>query len=197
MNEKPSAADLGWHTVSSRYLYQCPWFKVRCDHIARLGAPEGTYTYIEHPGSVFVVPVLKDGRVLLIKSYRYSVDDWCWEVPAGTLADCGDASPETVARKELLEETGAICDDLFLLGRFYLGNGFANHLAHFFLAKDTEQTSQSLQEPFEQIAEATAFSPSEIVNLIREGRINDGDSAFALLLAHSFFQRVVRPSEDL
>src|SRR6266850_7599578 len=172
--EKPLAQALGWRTLETSCVYECPWFRVRHDRISQPGAPEGAYTYVEHPGSVFVVPILPDGRILLIKSYRYTLDAWCWEVPAGTLADCPGASPEMVAKKELQEETGATCRELRNLGGFYLGNGFANHLAHFFLAIDVEQSSKPVPEAFEHIAEAVPFSLDEITDFISGGSVIDG-----------------------
>src|SRR5689334_5802298 len=82
------------------------WFKLRQHTFFRDGKGSGTYTYIDHPGSVLVVPVTTDLQVMLIRSYRFTLDSWCWEVPAGTLAGHSDVSPEAAAIRELREEAG-------------------------------------------------------------------------------------------
>ena len=67
---------------------------------------EIVYTYQEHAGFVTVLPVTTDGQVVMIRSYRYTVDDWCWELPAGGLGDKPGVPLDEVARQELAEETG-------------------------------------------------------------------------------------------
>jgi ADP-ribose pyrophosphatase len=180
--DKPVGRSLGWHTFESSHVYECPWFRVRQDTISLNGGSGGVSIYVEHPGAVFIVPVLPDGRVLLIRSYRYSLDAFCWEVPAGTLADRGNASPEMVAIDELRQEVGATCRELRNLGKLYLGNGFANYPAYFFLAIDTVQTTEPATEVLEHISEVSVFSFDEIINLMKDGTIHDGDSALALFL---------------
>ena len=197
MHDKPIGESLGWNTIRSESLFRSRWFNLRQDTITVRGKHETTYTYIEHPGSVLVVPFTTDGRILLIRSYRYTLDAWCWEVPAGTMGDCAGASPGSSALRELREETGATCSGLEPLGEFYLGNGFANHRARFFLARDTQISSPADPEAFEQIAQVTSFQLADIERLIRDGEVNDGDSAFALLLAINHLHSNKRPGVNL
>ena len=180
---KPLGEQLGWSLLDSSYPYESQWFKLRKDILARAGQGQGTYVYIEHPGSVFVVPLTTDQHILLIHSYRFTIDAWCWEVPAGTIAGRQGLSPEVVALQELEEETGATCRILEHLGKFYLGNGYAHHYAHFFLALDVRRSSDIRLDAFEQITEIASFPIDEIKRMLRDGAINDGDSAFTLLLA--------------
>jgi ADP-ribose pyrophosphatase YjhB (NUDIX family) len=100
------------------------WIRVLRDQV-RVPNGELTYTYVEHPGSVFVVPVTRDGRVALIRSYRYPVDEWCWEVPAGALHDKAGRSLEEIARAEMFEEAGCAGGDLQALGSYWTANGVA------------------------------------------------------------------------
>jgi ADP-ribose pyrophosphatase len=186
MHDKPLGETLGWKLIQSASLFRSRWFNLRQDTISVRGQRETTYTYIEHPGSVFVVPVTADGQILLIHSYRYTLDAWCWEVPAGTMGDAVGLSPESAAIRELREEAGATCRTLTHLGEFYLANGFANHRTRFFLAWDVRVVSRPDTEPLEQIAKVTSFPLTEVERLIREGEIKDGDSAFALLLAMNY-----------
>jgi ADP-ribose pyrophosphatase len=182
MATKPLGEQLGWKLIRTSYVYKSRWFNLRKDHIFRVGKGEGVYSYIEHPGSVFVVPLTAQKRIILIRSYRYTLDSWCWEVPAGTLGGHGDRAPEAVALQELEEEVGATCRSLKPLGSYYLGNGFANHTAHFFLAFDVQKSSDMKLDAFEEIIETATFSFEEVRDLLKRGTIDDGESAFALLL---------------
>lgn len=180
---KPIAESLGWVVKSTRYLHRSQWFDVRQDVIVAPGGVERTYTYLEHPGSVFVVPVLDDGRILLIRSYRYTLDAWCWEVPAGGIGDKPGVDSRDVARHELQEEVGARCRELIEIGRFALGNGYASHLVTFFIADGVVADGEAELEDLEVIDRTRAFTVSEIQAMIARGDVADGDSALALLLA--------------
>ena len=75
----------GWETLDSHVVWQSRWYGLRQDRLVTPTGHEFTYTFIDHPGAVWVVPVTPDGQVVLIWHYRYAVDDWCYEVPAGGL----------------------------------------------------------------------------------------------------------------
>jgi ADP-ribose pyrophosphatase len=187
VNVKPLAAHLGWLLGRSSCLYKGRWFTLREEEFLRSGEEPVTYTYIEHPGSVFVVPVTPDGRLLLMRQYRFTMDAWCWEIPAGTMADAHGLSASQVALRELREELGAECGRLQHIGQYYLGNGYAKHIGEFFLALDIQLTRDPQPNASEQIVETKAVSSSEVLALIQDGTVNDGDSAFALLLALNHF----------
>lgn len=180
--DKPVGRSLGWTIQSTSYLYRGQWLDLRQDAFT-FRDRSGVYTYVEHPGSVLVVPVTPDEHVLLIRSYRFTIDAWCWEVPAGTLADRGDATPDEIAREELQEEAGATCRMLEPLGTFYLANGFARCRAHVFCALGVERCATLTVQPFEQIGEVAAFSRAEVEGMLDRGELSDADSAFAVLLA--------------
>ena len=74
-----------WETLESEYLWQSQWYNLRQDRLRTQEGHEFTYTIVDHPGAVWVVPVTTEGQVALIRNYRHTVDDWCYEVPAGGL----------------------------------------------------------------------------------------------------------------
>jgi len=76
-------SDSPWDTLSSERIYKNPWYALRQDRVRTHTGKQITYTFMEHPGAVAVVPVTDNGEIILIKSYRYTVKDWCWEVPMG------------------------------------------------------------------------------------------------------------------
>jgi ADP-ribose pyrophosphatase len=166
-----------WDTLDSKYLWQSHWYNLRQD---RLRTPEGrefTYTLVDHPGAVWIVPVTSGGQIALVWQYRYTVDEFCMEVPAGGLSP--DLTPEEVARRELLEEVGGEAADLRYVGQFYTSNGISNEVAYVYLATGVK-LGEAQREPTELI-EVRLVPVEEALRMAREGEITDGPSALALL----------------
>jgi ADP-ribose pyrophosphatase len=166
-----------WETLDSRFLWQSRWYNLRQDRVRTQTGHEFTYTLVDHPGAVWVVPVTADGQVVLIRSYRYTVDDWCYEVPAGGLSP--DLTPEEVARFELLEEVGGTAGELRYVGQFYTSNGISSEVAYVYLATGV-QLGEAHPEPTE-LMEMRLVPVEEALRMAREGEIADGPSALALL----------------
>ncbi len=179
---KPLGSALGWVIRQSSSVYECPWFIVREFEVLR-GASVAKYAYLDHPGSVIVVPITGNGDIVMLRCYRFTLDQWSWEVPAGTLADREGSLPEAVAAEELHEEIGAISESIEPMGAFFMTNGSAHHTAHFYLARDVKVVSQGAPDSFEDIDQVKVMSPSEVMTCIQTGVITDGDSVLALLLA--------------
>jgi ADP-ribose pyrophosphatase len=173
-----------WETLGSRYIWRSEWYNLRQDRLRTTEGHEFTYTVIDHPGAVWVVPLTADGQVVLIRSYRYAVDAWCYEVPAGGLppglgAGQKEAEAEKVARRELLEEVGGTAAELRYLGQFFTSNGISSEVAHVYLATDVVLGDTS-REPTE-LMETELVPFEEALRMALEGEISDGPSALALL----------------
>jgi ADP-ribose pyrophosphatase len=166
-----------WETLRTRFLWRSRWYNLRQDHLRAPDGHEFTYTLVDHPGAVWVVPVTTGGALVLIWQYRYTVDDWCYEVPAGGLSL--DLTPEEVARRELLEEVGGTADELHYVGQFYTSNGISNEVAYVYLATGVE-LGETHREPTERM-EIHPVPVEEAMRMAREGEITDGPSALALL----------------
>ena len=166
-----------WERIDSKYLWRSRWYNLRQDRLRAPGGDEFTYTLVEHPGAVWVVPVTADGQIVLICNYRYAVDDWCYEVPAGGLGP--DGKPEEVARQELLEEIGGTATDLRPVGQFYTSNGISDEIAYVYLATGVE-LGEAQREPTE-LMEIRLVPIQEAMRMASKGEITDGPSALALL----------------
>src|SRR5215469_7389916 len=92
------------HVLSSQTVYAGRVFGIRRDEVIEPTGVRTTREMITHPGSVVVLPVLPDGRVLLIQQYRYAARQYLWELVAGRI-DEGE-TPLEAAERELREETG-------------------------------------------------------------------------------------------
>jgi ADP-ribose pyrophosphatase len=186
---KPAKRPSPFRTLSSRVAWSCPWYEVRQDEIENAEGVRGQYNVVQKAPAVFVVPLTSAGEVVLIDTYRYTVDDWCLEVPAGRPKP-GD-SLEDGARAELREEIGGVAQALDYVGWFYSLNGIANEVCHVFVASGVVLGTPE-REPFEAI-EPRPFELDDALALARRGEIRDGPSALALLLSEPRLRELAKP----
>lgn len=188
-DDKPTGKQLSWNLKRTRYLFESQRFKLRQD-IVQLPNEKGdsVWTYVEHPGGVFVVPVTKDRKILLLKMYRFTTDEWTWEVPAGGLGDKPQLQTIEVAKLELKEEAGAEAARYEDLGWRFCANGMTDKKLHYFIAWDTEVVSHSQHELGEHIEAPVPFSVDDVRKMVFDGTIRDGETVVALCLA---FERLV------
>ena len=186
-NDKPVGARHGWHLLETSYPYVTPWIRLRQDRVRLDGNGEITYSYVEHPPAVWIVPVTTAGEIVLIRQYRYPIDAWCFEVPAGGSHDRGDMALDEIARAELWEEVGGRCEEMRYVAGFYNANAHSHMRGNIFLACGVTLDSAQSLERTEQI-EIHLLPTREAITWARAGRIEDGESALALLLAEPLLQ---------
>ena len=133
---------------------------------------------VRHPGAVTVIPVLEDGRLVMIRNWRITVADWLDEFCAGKLEKGED--PAAAAGRELQEETGYRAASIRKVGTFLTSPGFADERMHVFEARGLEPVPRRLEEG-EQI-EVSIRSEPELEQMIAEGRMQDGKTLGAYLL---------------
>lgn len=149
-------------------------------------------SYLVHPGAVVVLPILKDGRVVMIRNTRFTVQDTLLELPAGTL-EAGE-DPILCAGRELLEETGYRAAHISPLMTFYSAPGVTDERMHGYVAEGLSEAEQSL-DATEQI-EVVTMSFDELDAAMRAGDIVNG-STLAMLLYYRRFRRPPSHSEAL
>ena len=93
-----------WKKLTSRELFRNPWWSYRMDTVELPGGREGEYHYVHTGGSVMLVPVRSDGRIVMVRQFRYLDNRVSLEFPAGGVREGED--PDAIAHKELVEETG-------------------------------------------------------------------------------------------
>lgn len=167
-----------YQTVSSQIVWSCPWYAVRQDQIVTPDGNPGVDNVVTLPGAVWVVPVTTAGEVVLIRTYRYTVDDWCLEVPAGGIK--ANHTAADTAQAELREEVGGTAAALAYVGHFYTMNGVGNEIAHIFFA--TGVTLGTPQREATEVMQVTLTPIPEALALAANNQISDGPSALALLL---------------
>jgi len=147
--------------------------------------PDGTTfdrDVVHHPGAVSVVPLLDDGRVVLVRQYRAPIDDWLLEIPAG-IRDVDGEPPEQTARRELAEEAGYAADSVELLISFQNSAGFSDERVDVFLATGLTEVPLDLQGIEEQHLTIETVALADVPDLIARGVLTDAKTVIGLLLA--------------
>ncbi len=178
--DKPTGARLGWRVLETQHPYKSPVNRLRVDRVAIAGRGEIRYSYLERGESVIIVPVTTDGQMALIRQYRYPVDQYCYELPAGCCRDTGGAALEEVARKELREEIGATAGRLEAVTWFYSSSSISDEVCHIFLALDVALDQETDKEPGEHI-DLLLVPVKEALALVRRGEMKTGTCALAIL----------------
>jgi ADP-ribose pyrophosphatase len=138
---------------------------------------QASFEIIRHPGGAAALPVLPDGRVLLIRQFRPAIGEMIYEIPAGRL-EPGE-SAEDCAGRELIEEVGYSAAQLLPLGGLWSTIGFCDEYIHLFLARDLTLEEQDL-EP-DEIIDLCPMTLAEAVEKVHNGEILDGKTQLALL----------------
>jgi ADP-ribose diphosphatase len=164
--------------LATRRVYEGKVLSLDVDEVEEPGGVRAVREVVRHRGSVAALPVHEDGRVVLVRQYRYAVDASVWELPAGRL-DPGE-SVEEAARREMEEEVGLRPRRLEALAVFYTTPGFCDEVMHLFRATGLQSVTPR-PEADERI-EAHAFTLEEAREMIRRGDVREGKTLVALLM---------------
>lgn len=159
-----------WKTLSSEYLFNDQWFKVRKEICE---TPEGKivdpYYIYDFPTWVGALPVTEDGKIVMVRQYRHALGETCIEIPGGCVDDTDKSFEEAVAR-ELMEETGYTFSSYEYLGRISPNPSTNSNLLHMFLAKGGKKVAEQHLDGNEEI-EIVLLTIDELKQLVREHKI--------------------------
>jgi ADP-ribose pyrophosphatase len=165
-------------TITHRRVYEGRIVTFDVDEVEEPGGVRGIREVVRHAGSVAALPVHADGRVVLVRQYRYPVDREVWELPAGRLD--GGESPEEGARRELEEEVGLRAGAMEALSVFYTTPGFCDETMHLFRATALSPVPPRPED--DERIEVGTFTLADAREMIRLGEIGEGKTLVALLL---------------
>jgi ADP-ribose pyrophosphatase len=163
--------------LRSKILYKGPVFGVRRDEVLEPTGVRAIREVITHPGSVVVLPVLPDGRIILVRQYRYATRQFLWELVAGRM-DPGE-NPRQAAVRELIEETGYRAKRLRVFLDVFPTPGFLEERMYILLAEGLTPGEAEPEED-EKIT-AKAFTRRELEHRMRRGQLHDAKSVAGIL----------------
>ncbi len=163
--------------LSSQEVYKGLVFGVRRDEVLEPTGVRAIREVITHPGSVVVLPLLPDGRIVMIRQYRHAARLYMWELVAGRI-DPGEGVRQAAAR-ELLEETGYRARRFRVFLDFFPTPGFLEERMYLLLAEGL--TAGEAQPEEDEKITAKAFTRAQLDNMIRQGTLRDAKSIAGLL----------------
>ena len=163
--------------LDRKLKYQGTILKIYEDTVMANGH-EAHWDFIHHDGAAAVVPVMDDGKILMVRQYRNALERYTLEIPAGALNYVGEPK-DVCAARELEEETGYRAGKLEWLMNVNTTVAFCNEIIGVYVATDLTATSQNLDD--DEFLNVEEHELDELLDMIFEGKITDGKTAAALL----------------
>jgi 8-oxo-dGDP phosphatase len=166
--------------LAGREVYRTPWMTVREDDVEFPSGLRGTYSVVDKPDFVLVLP-FAEGGFWLVQQYRYPVGSREWEFPQGGWPHGEDGPADELARKELREETGFGAGSLAHLGRLFAAYGYCSQAFDVYLAQDLA-AGPADREDTEADMICEWRSLADVQEMTRRGEFRDAHSVAALSL---------------
>jgi 8-oxo-dGTP pyrophosphatase MutT (NUDIX family) len=160
----------------SEYAFEGKLINVRIDTVRAGGGTLRQREIVEHPGAVAVVPVLPDGRIVLVRQYRPAVARSMLELPAGTVEP--EEEYAATAARELTEETGYRAGTITELVRFYVSPGWCNEELVVYVATELESGQQATED--DEDIDVSIIDRKDVESLMKSGEIADSKTMVGL-----------------
>jgi ADP-ribose pyrophosphatase len=171
--------------IRSETLLQGRAFKIRRDTLKTPDGRETRLEIVEHGGSVVIIPVDAEKKLLFVRQYRHAAKADLLELPAGTR---DEKEPfEECAAREIREETGMRAGNLQKIGEFYLAPGYSTEFMVVFIATDLKE--DPLKADDDEFLQVEKIPVKKAVEMAEQGEVPDAKSLAALLLARSHLEK--------
>jgi 8-oxo-dGTP pyrophosphatase MutT (NUDIX family) len=180
---------LSWQKIASETVADCQFFSVNRNRSRRIeGSSEqlSNFYVLNFTDWVNVIPVTEAGEVVMVEQFRHGTEEITLEIPGGA-ADPSDPSPLSAASRELLEETGYVCDDWLFLGKNHPNPALQGNLCHTYLARGARQIEQPrFDKTGTELISLRLVPLAKIPELVSAGKITHAlvMVAFYQLLVH-------------
>ena len=155
--------------LSSKQVFKGSLLDIYADEVKLYNGQKKVREYTKHPGAAAVIPILPDGKIGLIRQFRYPTNQVHIEVPAGTI-EHGEVVEDT-AKRELIEEIGYYPNKLTYLTKINPCLGYSNEVIWLYLGEDLEKVSQNKMD--DESLEFFPVSTEEAIDMVWQGKITD------------------------
>lgn len=162
-----------YKTTKSEILFKGKVFDLKIDEIEYNSGNKGIREVVLHPGGAIIVPVKNDGKIVMVNQFRYPLQKFLLELPAGKLDK--NENPIDCALRELEEETGYKAKKIFELGAIYTTPGYSTEKLQIYLAEDLLPGNHNREEG-EYGMEVLELTLEDIDRKIIAGEIVDSKS---------------------
>jgi ADP-ribose pyrophosphatase len=167
-------------TLNSERVFSGKVFNVERDRVTLPNGRTVTIDTVRHSKSVVIAPIPEPGKIILIRQFRYPVNKFLWELPAGSV-DEGE-QPEHAARRECHEEIGLVPQTIVRLTALYPTPGYCDEEMIFFRVSSLEKTDEQAHVDEDEDIESKVFDLREAREMVRRGEIVDMKTVVALTL---------------
>ncbi len=170
--------------ISYKEIYKCPKFKMVHEDVILENGVKAGFDTIRHPGGAAIVPFLPGGKIVLINQFRHALNEYIWEIPAGTL-DIGESFMDC-AKRELTEETGYKAESWESLCKIISVPGYSDEIIEIFLAWNLEEAIRNPDD--DEILKVRITDFAKALEMVTDGRIKDSKTICGLFAAHARLQ---------
>ncbi|MEO8482364.1 MAG: NUDIX hydrolase [Acidobacteriota bacterium] len=163
-----------------KLIYEGRVFNVERDRVVLPNGMRTTMEIVRHRGSVVLIPQPRRGQVILIRQFRYVLNRWIWELPAGTL-EAGERT-DRAARRECEEEIGLRPTRIKKVGSYYPTPGFCDEHMTFYLCTGLVRPAKPAQGDEDEDIEPRTFTMARAWSLVRSGEIVDMKTVLGLAM---------------
>lgn len=167
-----------WKTLSETTAYENPWIRVSHREVLNPSGNPGIYGVVHFKNiAIAIVPIDEEGNTWLVGQYRYTLDEYSWEVPEG--GGALNVDPLDSAKRELQEETGITAATWVEAGRLAVSNSVTDERGIIYLAKDLTFGEAEPEDTEDLVVKKVPFS--EAVEMVMRNEITDVIAIAAIL----------------
>ena len=170
--------------LNQRLFYQGRKFNFEVNSLRLPNGATGDWECVRHPGGALAVPVTPEGKLVLLRQYRFTVAGRLLEFPAGTIE--ANETPFETIKREIEEETGYRAHRWQDLGKFALAPGYSDEYIYAFLAQDLEKLETPPQQDIDEDIETVLMTAQELEQAILAGEAVDAKTICSFFKARSY-----------